>query len=198
MKYGSSNDPYLDENGVLINCLGAKSEAEIDLAENIFVLRKLTLLMINPIQGKFDLAHLKAIHRYLFEDVYPWAGEIRTISISKGNSMFALPLRIEPEAEKLFKQLKQENYLRNLPLEKMVERLAFYFAEINVLHPFREGNGRTQRAFIMQLAHQAGYLLDFSSLSPEEMIEASIKANFCDYRDLEKIIYQRLKPNDNN
>lgn len=194
MKYGSNSDPYLDENGVLKNCLGAKSEAELDLAETIFVLRKLALLLETPIEGKFDLAHLKAIHRYLFEEIYPWAGQIRTVSIRKGNTMFALPLRIETEAKKLFSLLKQENYLNDLPFEQMVKRLAFYLGEINILHPFREGNGRTQRAFIMQLAEQAGYRLDFSHLTPDEMIEASIKANRCDYSGLEQIIYHRLVP----
>lgn len=102
-----------------------------------------------------------------------------------------MPLRIEPEAKKLFAQLKRENYLKGLSFEQMVKRLAFYLGEINILHPFREGNGRTQRSFIMQLAKQAGYHLDFSHLTPDEMIEASIKVN---YSGLERIIYHRLVP----
>jgi len=143
MKYGSGRDPYLNQAGILKNKLGAKTEEELDLAETIFVLRKLTLLLQKQIEGKFDLAHLKAIHKFLFEDVYEWAGELRTISISKGSSMFALPLRIEPEANKLFAQLKAENYLQELALEPFIQRLAFYWGELNMLHPFREGNGRT-------------------------------------------------------
>ncbi|MDG6235983.1 Fic/DOC family protein [Glaesserella parasuis] len=193
MKYGSGRDPYLNQEGVLKNKLGAKTEEELKLAETIFVLRKLTLLLQKQIEGKFDLAHLKAIHKFLFDEVYEWAGELRTISISKGSSMFALPLRIEPEANKLFAQLKAENYLRELALEPFIQRLAFYWGELNMLHPFREGNGRTQRAFLILLARQAGYQIHFGQLSPEENIKASIKSQRCDYSLLEQIIRQRIK-----
>ena len=193
MKYGSGRDLYLNQEGILKNKLGAKTEEELDLAETFFVLRKLTLLLQKQIEGKFDLAHLKAIHKFLFEDVYEWAGELRTISISKGSSMFALPLRIEPEANKLFAQLKAENYLQELALEPFIQRLAFYWDELNMLHPFREGNGRTQRAFLILLARQAGYQIHFGQLSPEENIEASIKSQHCDYSLLEQIIRQRIK-----
>lgn len=192
MRYGNS-DPYCDQNGILKNKLGAKTDEELDLAENIFVLRKFTLLMENPIVGKFDFAHLKAIHRYLFEEVYPWAGKVRSISISKGNSMFAYPARIELEARKLFAQLRQEHYLQGLNKADIAKRLAYYLGEINMLHPFREGNGRTQRAFLILLARQAGYHLHFGQISPEEMIEASIQSQSCDYSQFETLIYARLE-----
>ena len=194
MKYGSKQDPYLDKHGVLRNKLGAQTEQELELAENIFVLRKLALLLQNPISGKFDLKHLKAIHRYLFEDIYSWAGKLRTVSISKGNSMFAHPLRIEIEATKLFEKLKEENYLVGLEQEVVIQRLAFYLGDLNILHPFREGNGRTQRAFLILLARQAGYHLHFGQLDPELNIAASIRANVCDYSLLEKIIRDRIQP----
>ncbi|MDH2998330.1 hypothetical protein A1D22_01555 [Pasteurellaceae bacterium LFhippo2] len=196
MKYGSKQDPYLDKNGVLRNKLGAKNEQELELAENIFVLRKLALLLQAPITGRFDLKHLKAIHRYLFEDVYSWSGKLRSVAISKGDSMFAHPLRIEIEAIKLFEKLKSENYLLGLDQQTIVKRLAFYLGELNILHPFREGNGRTQRAFLILLARNAGYNLHFGQLDVDLNIEASIRANICDYSLLEKIIADRIQPLD--
>ncbi|QIW16666.1 cell filamentation protein Fic [Pasteurellaceae bacterium RH1A] len=193
MKYGVGKDPYLDENGVLTNKLGAKTWEALDFAESLFASRKMVLLLNNPIEGSFDLEHLCYIHRYLFEDIYPWAGEIRQISISKGTSYFAMPDRIEAEAQKLFAKLSGENYLKGLSKEVLAERLAFYLGEINVLHPFREGNGRTQRIFIVQLAQQAGYVLHFQDISAEEMIEASIAANFVNYQPLQAMILARLE-----
>lgn len=114
----------------------------------------------HPIAGKFDLAHMQAIHAHIFQDVYEWAGELRTVGISKGASMFAQSPYIEGEAKRLSVSLAAENYLRGLDKPRFVERLAHYYAEWNALHPFREGNGRSTREFIGQLAREAGYEFD--------------------------------------
>lgn len=88
-------------------------------------------------------------------------------------------------------QLKKENYLANLNKENLSKRLAYYLSELNVLHPFREGNGRTIREFIRQLAYKNGYLLDLQKTTPEEIFNASVKSVY-DTTDLEKIIYNCL------
>lgn len=117
----------------------------------------------------------------------------------KGETVFTFPERIEPELNKLFLQLKAENYLRGLNQTDITKRLAFYLGELNVHHPFREGNGRTQRIFISDLAFQAGYKLDFSHISQEEMIEASILAfTKADYRQLEMLISRSIEQLNNH
>ncbi len=87
-----------------------------------------------PITGKFDLGHLQAIHAYLFQDVYPWAGKIRTVNISKGNSSFAFHEYIESEAKRLSQSLVKENRLQGMEKPRFVERLAYYHSEWNALH----------------------------------------------------------------
>lgn len=187
-------DPYCYPNSrVLKNKLKIIDFDELYNEErNLSILRERELLD-SGINGRFDFEHLKAIHRYLFQDVYDWAGEVRTVDIANGN-MFCRCFAIETEAERIFAELKKEKYLQNLKAGEMAKRLAYYLAEINALHPFREGNGRTQREFIRQLAYQNGYFLSYAGITQEEMVEAS-KASFkLDYTLLTEIIINHLQP----
>ena len=193
MKYTGS-DPYIDENGVLINKKGIKDESELDKVERASSYMKALYLDQNPIKGKFDLKHLQAIHKKLFEDIYPFAGKIRDGYLQKGQQDFTMGYRIVPQAEKLFTQLKNEQFLKKTEPAKIAGRLAYYMGEINAIHPFREGNGRAQRIFISQLAKEAGFELTFSKSTQEEMINASIQAHRCDYKGLESIIEKGLTP----
>lgn len=193
MKYNIS-DHLVSKNGVLINKFGINDQEELNKKENNITSVQIVKLSINPIKGSFDLKHLQAIHKHIFGQIYRWAGNIRNIDISKGNSMFATNSRIIPEAEKLFSQLSKENYLKNTEPEKIASRLAYYLGEINAIHPFREGNGRTQRVFISQLAKEAGFELTFEKTTQAEMIQASISAHSCDYTGLENIIKRGLTP----
>ncbi|MCQ2966663.1 MAG: Fic family protein [Alphaproteobacteria bacterium] len=166
---------------VLINKLNIQNENDLLVAEKQITSVKIAYLLQNPIEGKFDLSHLQKIHRFIFSDIYDWAGEIRTVNISKGNQ-FCLCQNIQSYAESIFQPLKKENYLKNST--NLSERLAYYFSEINVLHPFREGNGRTQRVFIKYLATNAGANIDFSSVSSKEMFIASANAFACQYKEM--------------
>lgn len=132
------------------------------------------------------MQHLKDIHRYIFEDVYEWAGEIRWVNIAKGN-MFCNYEYVEAQADILFEKLKKESYLINKTSKQISIQLAYYLSEINVLHPFREGNGRVQRLFIEYLSDGAGYSVDFSNVTSKEMIEASAEAFVCEYRLMNKL-----------
>ncbi|AMQ93016.1 fic-1 cell filamentation [Aggregatibacter actinomycetemcomitans] len=148
----------------------------------------------NSINGKFDLKHLQAIHKKLFEDIYPFAGKIRDGYLQKGEQDFTMGYRIIPQSERLFKELKNEQFLKKTESDKIAGRLAYYMGEINAIHPFREGNGRTQRIFIAQLAKEAGYELSFDKTTQEEMTSASIQVHRCDYKGLENIIEKGLTP----
>lgn len=187
MKYTGS-DPYLDENRVLKNKLGIKDQDTLDKVERDITSYKISLLDKDPIKGKFNLAHLKAIHKHLFSDIYPWAGKIRDGYLQKGEQDFMMGYRIVPESQKLFQQLKDEKFLKHTEPDKIAERLAYYMGEINVIHPFREGNGRTQRIFIAQLAREAGYELNFKNVTQQEMIDASIQVHKLNYKPLENLI----------
>lgn len=85
-------------------------------------------------------------------------------------------------------ELKAENYLAQQDKDTIAKRLAYYLGDLNTIHPFREGNGRVQRLFIEELASRAGYFVDFSGVSAEEMIKASDKTFHYDYEMMEEII----------
>jgi cell filamentation protein len=126
-------------------------------------------LQTAPIAGRFDLSHLQAIHKYLFQDVYDWAGQNRTTNISKGSSLFAAPDMIDGYARStVFKGIEDDHYLENMEKNVFAARLAYHYSEINALHPFREGNGRSTRHFITQLAKHAGYDLDYAKVGQAE------------------------------
>jgi cell filamentation protein len=130
-------------------------------------------LAAEPVRGRLDVKHLRAIHRYIFQDIFAWAGEFRTLNISKGGNLFAHAPFIESELHRILGQLAGEKHLTGLTPSRFAERAAYYLGEINAIHPFREGNGRTQREFIRELGLKAGYEVDWSITTREEMIEAS-------------------------
>ena len=162
---------------VLINKLGLTDEGALEAAEI-----ELTQARIDQYEPDFDdisLPALRAIHFHLFQDLYDWAGELRTIDISKGGTRFASASRIEPEADKLFQQLGREAYLAALPRDQFVARLAHYYCELNVIHPFRDGNGRAQRLMFEVISINAGYALRWEPIGRAEWVDANIAAYHC-------------------
>ncbi|MEG9474983.1 Fic/DOC family protein [Mannheimia indoligenes] len=192
MKYAEF-DLYTDKNGVLRNKLGAKSDEELGTLESRLVAMNTLSLRINPVKGNFDLVHLQKIHHRLFSEIYEWAGELREIGITKGKTVFAAPNRIQPEFHKLHQRLIREEF-EKYNKATFAKKLAYYLGEINILHPFREGNGRSQREFIIQLALKFSYRLHFQNVTPQEMIDASeCSALYVDNILFEQIIFDRLE-----
>lgn len=180
-----------DEDLLATNNLGITDLAALYAVERDLSALRAIELVESPVAGDFDLPHLQAIHHHLFQDVYEWAGELRTVSLSKGN-LFALPQFIESEANKLFANLANEQHLVGLGRGEFVERTAFYLGEINALHPFREGNGRTQRAFIDQLVAKNDYAIDWTQITAEDNIDASRESMNGDNRLLVDLIDRAL------
>ena len=176
----------------LINKLNIKDAKTLQTFEAKITAAKLLSLRQKGIIGNFDIEHLKKIHTYLFEDIYPFAGEFRNENIAKGVFRFAEFEYIEPELKRLLQELKEDNFLTNLPKEELANKLSYYLAELNVLHPFREGNGRTIREFIRELALKNGYALNLSKVSPKDFLNASIKS-IVDTKDLSDLIYVCLE-----
>lgn len=171
------NDHYLDPaTGVLKNKLGIRDEEKLNEAEASLSAWRSFQLAENPVHGRFDLDHLKAIHRHLFSDLYEWAGELRDIDLSKENSYFANHRHIASASRPVFEKLAEEDYLKGLDAVAFSTRAAYYLGEINALHPFREGNGRAQREFINHLAFRNGYFIEWKNISQQDMIQASIES----------------------
>lgn len=180
------------ETDILINKLNIHDDSILQEAERELTSRRLVQLADHPINGRFDFSHLKRIHRFIFQDVYAWAGQERTVDIAKTN-MFCNVKFIDTQAEEIFGRLKQEKLLKGLEREAFIERVSYFFGEINALHPFREGNGRTQREFIRELAIRAGYDIDYSTISEQEMILASIDSFACNYDRLRELFEKAVK-----
>lgn len=165
-------DPYADPvTGVLRNKLGLNTTGELETAEREITHAALIFLKESPVLPSYDLRHLCAIHRRIFGDIYDWAGQLRTVAIAKG-SWFCLPQYIESSAAEIFHALHGESLLRGLPRDVFTERLTYYLGEINAIHPFREGNGRAQRALFEQLASDAGFILDWQHLDADRNVAA--------------------------
>ena len=182
---------YKDTN-VLINKLDIKDPVVLSNYEKRIVSLKLLALHKEGITGIFDAKHLISIHKFLFCDIYPFAGEFRCENIAKDNFSFAEFEFIEPELERLLKKLKEENYLEGLSKEDLAKRLAYYWAELNVLHPFREGNGRTTREFLRQLALKNGYALNLKNVSASKLLDAS-KKSVINEEDLTNLLLKVLE-----
>lgn len=173
---------------ILRNKAGLRDQVALDAFEADATAIRLLELIEHPIPGAFDLAHLQAIHHHLFQDVYDWAGQLRTVDISKGNSHFGNCGRIETYLGQQLAKISSENFLCGLQPAIFVKRLVYYMGEINAAHPFREGNGRAQRAFCSQLAEQAGYFIDFDEVGREEMLAAMIASFRGDNQALELLL----------
>ncbi|CAM5201734.1 Protein adenylyltransferase VbhT [Oligella ureolytica] len=197
-KYTSDLDQYVDQaSGVLINLPNITDAVELARVEAAAVVLRTQELITHPVAKTFDLAHLQAIHAKQFQDIYTWAGEIRTVDISKGDTRFAHFKRIIPESKKLTDALKKENFLINLNEQEFSSRAAYYMGELNVIHPFREGNGRSLRQFVSELAGQAGYCILWENITQQEMIQASIDAYHGSHELLTTLIQNNLRLFDN-
>lgn len=170
--YDAVADPYCyPETTVLKNRAGLRTQAELDFFEEEATAQRAA----EPLPaGRFGIRHYCAIHHHLFRDVYNWAGRFRTVRISKGGNSFCYPEHIVRETRALFGSLERRSKLRGLDTDTFAERAAHFLAELNAIHPFREGNGRTQLAFLTALADQAGHPFALERLDPKAMLQATI------------------------
>lgn len=171
-KYGAGRDPYCyPDTDCLENLLDIRDTNELEIAEHHFTTARLEHFI--PDFENLNFSYLKHLHRHLFQDLYHWAGKLRTIDISKGNTRFCINPNITKESEKLFKWLSESNNLQTLDLHNFTLNISHFFCELNVIHPFRDGNGRTSRLFCELLALQAGYELNWKNVDIEEWIHAN-------------------------
>ena len=172
-KYDVTSDHYCYAGtSVLRNKLNIRDSATLESAEK--EITSLTIEYIHFRRPPYDLRYMQELHRDLFSELYEWSGELRNVDISKGSTRFCNWTRIVPEVQKIFSDLENANWLIRLSKNKFCEKLAEYYCELNVIHPFREGNGRVQRLLFEHLALSAGYDLDWADIQPNEWIKANI------------------------
>ena len=189
-----TRDPYLDpRSGVLRNLLGIDDADRLAKAERELTYFTEYRLGRQRLPGRYDLDHLRAFHREIFGTIYPWAGEVRTVAIAR-SAYFAMPEYIAPSAARLLDALAAEGWLTGLDFHSFVRRLAHYLGEINAIHPFREGNGRAQRAFLTQLARDAGWRLRWDRMDPDENIRASAHSMRGDTGPLMRMLAGLIQP----
>ena len=179
MKYDQKNSKYCyPGSNVLINIHGLREQAQLEAYERLVTADRLRILGLRPIKGNYDLKHLCAIHQFIFKEIYPFAGQLREEDISKGYFLFAPTRFLVPQINQLFHDLKREGHLKGKSFDVFIDRLAYYMAEFNVLHPFREGNGRTQREFFRCLALESGYVIDWSKVDAATILDAMIRSPY--------------------
>ena len=181
--YEKTADYCYEGTNVLINKLNITNDDDLFNAERELVSLRTYELNEKPLKGNFDFKYLKDIHKYLFQDVYRWSGDIRNCNIAK-QDLFCLTEHIESFGNDIFNKLEKEKYFVNYDTETKIDKLVELFADINALHPFREGNGRSQRLFIESLAKINGIYLDLTNVSKIDMIIASHESIKGDYKKL--------------
>ena len=153
---------------VLVNKFDLHTQKELNAVESVLVTAKTIQWSENPRCAAFDFEHYKAIHRHLFGELYDWAGQVRMVNLSKKGTQFCPVEEIPRVSAAIFKRLAQNNLLCGLARNDFIAALVDLYQRTNELHPFREGNGRTQRVFLSQLAENAGYDLDLSLIHISE------------------------------
>jgi cell filamentation protein len=189
-----TDDPYLyPGTSVLRNKLGIKDTDALDAAERLYVADRAAEGVPS---GDFDLAHLRAIHRHIFQDVYGWAGEIRTVEIAKGGQPFMFRQYIQNGVADIHRRIVAANYFKGTSQAAFADEAGRIMGDVNYVHPFREGNGRTQLLYLKQLSATAGHPLDLRHIEGDAWLAASKQSHQADYEPMSRAIRAALERRD--
>lgn len=172
-RYALQDDPLCyPGTQVLMNRAGLHDQDQLDQFEHLMFLTRAE----EPLPpGNLDFVHYKAIHQHYFQDVYDWAGKPRSIRTGKGGNWFCYPEFIDIEMERVFTQLADEGHLANVrSRQEFAVRASQYIADVNAIHPFREGNGRCQLTLLSILSDLAGFPMDEDQIDPPALMTAMI------------------------
>lgn len=172
--YATAPDPYCyPGSDVLRNLPGLTDQSVLEAYEAMSTAQRAEEAFPD---GRLSVRHYRAFHHHLFQDVYPWAGPYRTVRISKDGNAFCYPEHIRREMKELFLWLRNNHFLRGLDDESFCIKGAYFLTVLNAIHPFREGNGRTQTAFMTLIAARTGRRLDLEALDPATFLPAMIRS----------------------
>lgn len=189
----ANSDSCYPNSTCLINKFDIKNNKKLAEIEAEITFAKAAVLESSKVKLPLDFEYYKSIHRFLFEDLYEWAGNLRKVDISKKGTTFCEVKELEKMCKACFTRLENENYFKGISREKFVLEIVDFYTTTNYLHPFREGNGRTQRIFISKLVKFNGYDFNFSNIDPDLLMIATIKAANGITDDLYNIFNQEIK-----
>lgn len=213
-----------DNTETLVNIFGEKNESELNRIEAKFTYLRMVELEMDPscVQGlhkqlfpgrrfiKFTKEHFVSVHAYIFQDVYPmsqdsisalglgnkkhWVGAFREENIAKGNFRFADARFLEQSLDDVFHELHRERLEQVTEKKALAERIAYYVAELNVIHPMREGNGRATREIARQIALESNWDIDWSTIK-DRIVDATIIASISNPAPLADLIAEAMVDN---
>lgn len=189
----ASGDSCYPNTSCLINKFDIRDDKKLSEIEAEITFAKAAILESEPPRLPLDFEYYKGIHRFLFEDLYDFAGELRKVDISKKGTLFCSVKELEKSCKACFDRLQNENYFKGFSKEKFIEEIVDFYRTTNYLHPFREGNGRTQRIFISKLIKLNGYDFNFSNINPDLLMIATIKASGGATDDLHQLFKEQIK-----
>lgn len=185
-KYGVGQDSYCYPGStVLRNKLDIRDDSTLNDAEQQLSAVAAATIEFSP--PPYNLASLQKIHRTLFSDLYDWAGELRTVGISKQDTRFCQPDYMEKEAGKIFKGMASANWFEGMSRSDLIVAVADAYSDLNVVHPFREGNGRTQRILFEHLVMNVGFEISWWGVENDEWLYANIAAYNCVLEPLQQV-----------
>jgi len=185
-KYGVGEDAYCYPGStVLRNKLDIRDEATLSEAEQQLTAIAADSVEFNP--PPYDLSYLQNIHRRLFSDLYDWAGQLRTVGMAKQDTRFCQPAFMEQEARKIFRKMAAAHWFENMGRVELIAAIADVYSDINVVHPFREGNGRAQRILFEHLIMNAGFEISWWNIEKDEWLVANIAAYHCVLEPMERV-----------
>lgn len=191
--YDAINSRYTYKNSnVLINKLNIKDEKKLAAYETKMVAFKLTTIQKLKFERTYDENHLRFIHQYLFFEIYDFAGKYRLENITKENFLFSDFHYIEENIKEVMKKIDL-NLLKTYDFDNLVSKISEIMTDLNVLHPFREGNGRTTREFIRELLEDLGYEINWYLIDYDEILSASVMAVIDDKEQI-KLLKKSIKP----
>lgn len=159
---------------------------------------RLVELSDHPVPGEFDFSHLQAMHRRIYSDLWDWAGQTRTVDTGTTNTGLAhcRPEFIQDQARIVFGGIKEDNYLQGMDQATIADRLAYHWGETTALHPFRDGNTRSQRLFFHQLTTDAGWSIDWYAINVEmdQFKRARLVAHAGNHEPLRDVLAPTLHP----
>ena len=183
--YDAINSRYTYKNSsVLKNKLNITTEEKLKEYETKMVALKLASIDKADFKRTYDEEHLKAIHKYLFEDVYDFAGQYRLENITKDNFIFSQYQYIDENIKEVFKKTNIQSS-EDLPFEELIIKLSDFMTDLNVLHPFREGNGRATREFIREFLDKLGFEINWFEIVYNDILRASMLAVIDDSEQIE-------------
>ena len=190
-KVTKNNQGVYYNSYILVNKFNIKDDSLADIEAYLTADKMFDLLWNKKPTGLLDFNYLKSLHKYIFKDIYEWAGNMRNVNISKGFNF--TDVRLIPDyASDIFNKLRKDKYYQDLNREILINKIADLYGNLNCLHPFREGNGRANKAFIQIVAGINGFLFDFSMISKEDWVHASIASCYGDNNKLINLLEKSI------